>query len=132
MKRFIDKEQFPSCQIDVIALTEHFANTWAEPENDFREVEQGPPFALEPKITEDDQEEMEAFMLDDRSIEKAIKSRQDLSASGTDGISSRIIKAAGKEEVKFIKLLVRACIKNGKVIKNWKEARMILIDKKGD
>jgi hypothetical protein len=68
MKRFIDKEQSPSCQIDVTAVTEHFAKTWAEPENDFREVEQGAPFALEPKITENDQEEMEAFMQDERNI----------------------------------------------------------------
>jgi hypothetical protein len=132
VKRFIHREQSPSRQIYVTDVTEHFAKTWAEPENNFREVEQGVPFDLEPQITENDQEEMEAFMLDERNIEEVIKSRQDLSASGTDGLSHRIIKAAGKEGVKFIKLLVRACIKNGKMIKTWKEPRTILIQKKGD
>jgi hypothetical protein len=75
---------------------------------------------------------MEAFMLNDRNIEEVIKSRQDLSASGIGGISYRILKAAGKEGVKFIKLLVRTCIRNRKIIQTWKEARPILIHKKGN
>jgi hypothetical protein len=113
-------------------VTEHFATAWARSQTDFREAEQGTPLALELQVTENGQEEMEAFMLNDRNIGEVIKSRQDLSASGIDGISYRIIKAADKEGVKFIKLLARTCIKNGKIIQTWKEARTILIHKKGD
>jgi hypothetical protein len=40
------------------------------------------------------------------------------------------MKTAGKEGVKFVKLLVRACIKNGKVIKSWNETRRIPIYEK--
>jgi hypothetical protein len=61
--------------MDKEIVTEDFATAWARPQTDFREAEQGTPFALEPKITENDQEEMEAFMLNDRNIEEVIKSR---------------------------------------------------------
>jgi hypothetical protein len=53
-------------------------------------------------------------------------------ACGIDGISYQIIKAAKKEGVKFIKLLVGACIRNEKILDSWKEARTILLFKKGD
>jgi hypothetical protein len=83
--------------MDKEIVTEHFATSWATPQTDFREVEQRTSFTLEPKITENEQEEMVGFMLNDRNIEEVIKSRHDLSASGIDGIGSRIIKSAGKE-----------------------------------
>jgi hypothetical protein len=132
VKRFIDKKQSPRCQTGKEIVREHFTTAWARAQTDFREAEQGTPFALEPKITENGQEEMEAFILNDRHIEDVIKSREDLSASGIDGISDRIRKAAGKEEVKFTELLVRTCIKNDRIIQTWKKARTILIHKKGD
>jgi hypothetical protein len=40
---------------------------------------------------------MEEFMLDEKNIAEVIKSREDLTASGIDGISSRIMKGAGAE-----------------------------------
>jgi hypothetical protein len=87
---------------------------------------------LEPKSTENEQEETEGFVLNDRDIERAIKPRQDLSASGIDGISYEIIKSAAKEGLKFRELPVRTGIKNGKIIETWKESRTILIHKKDD
>jgi hypothetical protein len=71
-------------------------------------------------------------MLSEDNIAQVIKSRQDLSACGVDGISYRIMKGAGRERVKFMKLLVRACIQSGKVINTWKEAKTILLHKKGN
>jgi hypothetical protein len=56
---------------------------------------------------------MEEFMLDEKNIAEVIKSREDLSASGVDGISYRIMKAAGTEGVKFMKLLIQASIRSG-------------------
>jgi hypothetical protein len=84
------------------------------------------------KFTEREEEEMEAFMFDYKHIAEVIKSRQDLSASGVDGISYRIIKGAKNEGVKFIKLIIRACIRNGRIFDSWKEARTILLHKKRD
>jgi hypothetical protein len=75
---------------------------------------------------------MEELMLDEKNIAEVIKSREDLSASGVDGISYRIMKTAGTEGVKFMKFLIRVSIRSGRVISSWKEANPLLIHKKGD
>jgi hypothetical protein len=59
-------------------------------------------------------------MIDEANIEAVIKSRDDLSACGVDGISYRIMKGSGAERVAFMKLLVRGCIKSGRVMSTWK------------
>jgi hypothetical protein len=61
------------------------------------------PSPDEHELQEEDQEEMEWFVLDDRNIEGVIKSRHDLKASRIDRISDRILKVAGKEEIKCVK-----------------------------
>jgi hypothetical protein len=71
-------------------------------------------------------------MLNEDNIAQVIKSRQDLSACGVDGISYRIMKGAGSEGVKIMELLVRACIQSGKVINTWTEAKTILLHMKGN
>jgi hypothetical protein len=71
-------------------------------------------------------------MLDDKNIAAVINSRQDLSACGVDGVSSRIIKSAKEEAVKFVRPLTEACMRSGKVPSSSKEARIILLYKKGE
>jgi hypothetical protein len=132
MRRFIDQEQSPQCQIEMETVKEHFREVWARPEEDFVEADADSIFHLEPKMTPEDEETLEEFMLNEKNISEVIKSREDLSASGVDGISYRILKGAGAEGVKFMKHLIRACIQGGKVINSWKEARTILLHKKGD
>jgi hypothetical protein len=61
-----------------------------------------------------------------------IKSREDLTASGIDGISSRIMKGAGAEWLKFVKNIVRASLWSGRVRSPWKEASTILTDQRGE
>jgi hypothetical protein len=131
MKRYIDTVQSPPCQIDREALTEHFARSWARGTDQFQEAREGAEFHLEAKIGDTEHEELEASMLDEKRIRDVIKSRQDLSASGVDGIGYRIIKAAGKEGVSFMRLLIGACIRNGRIPDSWKQARTILLHKKG-
>jgi hypothetical protein len=132
MRRYIDKVEAPQCQIEKDKITEHFAHSWARGIDQFREAENDTEFHLDSRIGEREEEELESFMLDEKNIEQVIRSRQDLSASGVDGISYRIIKAAKKEGVKFIQLLVKACIRNEKIPSSWKEARTILLFKKGE
>jgi hypothetical protein len=132
MKRFVDKEQSPQCQIDKEIVEKHFRQTWARPEMDFKEAEVSTEFFMDSKLTEREEDEMEAYMLNERNIAQVIKSREDLSACGVDGISYRIIKGAGREGVNFMQLLIRACIRSGRVMTSWKEARTILLHKKGD
>jgi hypothetical protein len=41
MRRFIDKEQSPQCQIEEDTVTQHFRRTWARTEDNFREARNG-------------------------------------------------------------------------------------------
>jgi hypothetical protein len=41
------------------------------------------------------------------------------------------MKGAGTEGVKFLQNIVRGCLRDGRIISSWKEARTILIHKKG-
>jgi hypothetical protein len=132
MKRFTDKEQSPTCQIDMNTVTAHFRNTWAPPSEPFIETNEVSEFYLESRIGEENETEMEAFMIDEEHIAEVIKSRADLSACGVDGISYRIMKSAGTEGVKFMKLLIRGCIRGRRAMRTWKEAKTILLYKKGN
>jgi hypothetical protein len=99
---------------------------------EFVEAEENSILHLDAKITEREEEEMETFMLDDKNIEVVIKPREDLSASGVDGISYRIMKGTGTAGVKLMKLLVGGIIRSGRVMNTWKEAKTILVHKKGN
>jgi hypothetical protein len=71
-------------------------------------------------------------MPDGKNIETATNSHQDLSACGVDGISDRLIKSAKEEGVKFVRILVEACVRNGRVLESRKEARTTLLHKRGE
>jgi hypothetical protein len=132
MKRYIDKMQSPQCPIETEAITMHFGQSWSAGIDEFREAADDSEFHLEGRMGEQDGDEMAAYMRDEKNIAAVINSRQDLSASGADGISYRIVKSAKGEGVKFIQLLVEACMRNGRVPESWKEARTILLYKKGE
>jgi hypothetical protein len=132
MKRYIEKQQSPQCQIDTEAITAHFGQSWSAGIEEFREARDGSEFELERKIGDREEEDLEAYMLDGKNIEAVINSRQDLRACGVDGISYRLIKSAKEGGVKFVRILVEAHVRNGKVLESWKEARTILLQKKGE
>jgi hypothetical protein len=71
-------------------------------------------------------------MLSDNNQRDFIRSRDDLRARGNYGISYRVVKAAGPQEVKFIKHIIKAIIQSRRVLETWKEVRTVLIYKKGD
>jgi hypothetical protein len=105
MRSFIDKEQSPQCQIDVETVKEYFRDIWARPRNDFPEAEENMKFHLEPRITTEE-EALGEYMPNNKKIMEVIKSRENFRACGVDDISSRIMKAAGPEEVGFMKYLI--------------------------
>jgi hypothetical protein len=88
----------------------------ARPEQDFIEVNQGSRFHLEARITEKEEDELQGSMLDEEKIAAVIKSRDNLSSNGIDGIRYRVIKGAGSEGVKYVRTLVRGIIKSGRVM----------------
>jgi hypothetical protein len=132
MRRYIDKERSPQCEIETAEVAEHVTKTWARPEQDFIEANQGSRFHLEARITEKEGDELQGLMLDEEKIAEVIKSRDDLNANGIDGISCGVIKGAGPEGVKFVRMLVRGIMKSGRLMSSWKEVKTILIHKKGD
>jgi hypothetical protein len=111
-------------------VTEHFTRTWARPEQEFIEADQGSRFHVNAVIM-GQEEDLQGFLLDEKKIAELIKPRDDLSANGVDGISYRVIKGAGAEGVKFVWTLIRGIIKSGRVMSSSKEARTIVIHKKG-
>jgi hypothetical protein len=132
MKRYIDKRNSPQCEIPRAEVEDHYRGIWAKPAAHFKEAEEGSPLFLEAKIPEEATTEMEEFMMDEENIREVIRSRQDLSACGTDGISCRVLKQAGEDGVNFMKKIIQATGRCGKIFTTWKEARTILIHKKGD
>jgi hypothetical protein len=44
MRRFIDKEQSPQCQVEMAEVTEHFRETWSMPLEDGVEAKEGSIF----------------------------------------------------------------------------------------
>jgi hypothetical protein len=132
MRRYIDKRSSPQCSIKKEVVEGHYRATWARPENGFGEAQPGSPLFLEEILPREEESEMKEFMLKKENIKNVIKSRQDLSACGPDGISYRIIKSAGGQGVKFMRILINASIECGKTITTWKQAKTILLHKKGD
>jgi hypothetical protein len=99
----------------------------------FFEAEQDSPFHLHKKLpNEDVREDMIEYMLSDDKIRAVIRSRGDLSACGNDGISDRILKAAGPKAAKFMKRILKATIRCGRMFDSCKAARTALIYKKGE
>jgi hypothetical protein len=75
---------------------------------------------------------MEEFMVDEKHIRDVINSRDDLSACGVDRISYQLFKAAKQGSIEFMRHIIKAAIRCGRVMTSWKEARTILLHKKGD
>jgi hypothetical protein len=75
---------------------------------------------------------MEEYIVEERHIRDVINSRDDLSACGVDGISYQLFKMAKQGSVEFMKRMIKTSIRCGRVTTSWKEARTILLHKKGD
>jgi hypothetical protein len=69
-------------------------------------------------------------MLSEDNIRDVIRSRDDLSACGNDGINYQIMKAADPEGVRFMRTIIKATIKCRRGIGSWKETGTVLIYKK--
>jgi hypothetical protein len=68
MRRFINKEQSPQCQIEMGTVKEHFREIWARPREEFIEAEKNTMFHLESKIMPEDEEELEEYILTEKNI----------------------------------------------------------------
>jgi hypothetical protein len=81
---------------------------------------------------EDAPEAMKDYMPSEDNIQDVIRSRDELTTSGNDRINSRSMKARGPKRIKFMRHIIKAIIRCGRVMDSWREARMVLIYEKGD
>ena len=76
-------------------------------------------------------EEFKQQLLDPTLIAKIVKSRRKSSANGPDGIGYRIMRLGGKKATEFLQTLFSAIWENHRVPANWKQAKTVLLHKKG-
>jgi hypothetical protein len=122
MRRYVDKIQSPQCPIGRETVIAYFTATWAPPREDFEEALPNTDVYLDQKIPAEGSEETEEYMVEEKHIRDVINSRDDLSACGVDGVSYQLFKAAKQGSVEFMKHIIKASIKCGRVIISWKEA----------
>jgi hypothetical protein len=131
MRRYVNTKESPTCPIDPVAITRHYEDVWAPPPEGFQPAEEDSVFFLNQRIPKEGSDEMMEYLTKDENIKAIIKSRSDENACGMDGIGNQIFKAAKGEGVKFIKKILETSIRQGKMITSWKQAKTILIYKKG-
>jgi hypothetical protein len=130
MRRHINKQYSPPCSIDKDQIHQFFQKSCATPPRNFQEATPNEPFFLQKFIPDDASSIMEQYMLNEDRVTEVIMSRADIGACSPDGIGNSILKAAGKDGIKFMKYLVQGCISTGKVFDSWKSVKRILIHKK--
>jgi hypothetical protein len=132
IRRHINKQYSPPCSIDKDQIHQFFQKSWSTPPRSFQEATSNEPFFLQKLIPDSASTIMEQYMLNEDHITEVIMSRADIGACGPDGIGNSILKAAGKDGIKFMKHIVQGCISTGRIFDSWKNAKTILIHKKGD
>ena len=83
-----------------------------------------------PKIVSPDQSALPEIT--EREVEAATKEMKDNKAPGTDDITSDIIKIGGRETIRELTKLYNQILDERRIPSCWKEAKVILLFKKGD
>jgi hypothetical protein len=133
IKRYINKRELLSCPIDDVEICECFRSTWGPTQRQLYEAEPDSLFYLHRNLPgEDVAEAMNDYMLSEDKIRHVIRSRDELSACGNDGISYTMMKAGGAEAAKFMKCIIKVTIGCDRVMDSWDEGRTALVCKKED
>jgi hypothetical protein len=122
MRRYVGKIQSLRCLIGRETVTAHFTATWAPLREDFEETLPNTDVYVDQKIPAEGSEEMAQYMVEEKHIRDVINSRDDLSACGVDGVSCQLFKAAKQGSIEFMKHIITASIRCGRVMTSWKEA----------
>jgi hypothetical protein len=129
MRRYVDKVQSPQCPIDIEIVTTHLRETLAPPRREFEEADENPILPVGERLPEDVSTEMEELMMKEKRIVEVIESRQGLNACGVDGIS---YERSEEGRSAIYEAHYQGVDPMWKVMKSWKEARTILLHKKGE
>ena len=83
------------------------------PPTEFRNTEEVPPFLPE-------------------EVSSALNNMKNSKAPGLDGLTSEMIKLGGEQIIKEITELFNKILQSKKIPSKWKEAKIIILHKKGD
>jgi hypothetical protein len=72
------------------------------------------------------------FMTNRLAIAKCLKTKNNLSALGLDGIGYLFLKLGGVPMIEFIRAVFKECVKAGDVPTTWKTSKTVFFYKKGD
>jgi hypothetical protein len=117
MKKSINTRESPPCPIDEVEIYDYLKKAEESTERIFYQAELDSPFSLHYKLLDENViEAMKDSTLAENNIRDVIRSRDELSASGNDGVSHKITKARGAEAVKFMRYIIKATIRCDRVI----------------
>jgi hypothetical protein len=71
-------------------------------------------------------------MTNPENIARCLKTKNNLSALGLDGIGYLFLKLGGVPMIEFIAKVFKSCVKHGNVPETWKISKTVFLYKKGD
>ena len=127
----INPKPSPECPLDIKTLEDFYSKEWNDT-NIFLEPTQDSIWYINKCLNEEDQQQFLDSIINEESIKEVIRTRPNLSANGSDGISNAIWKFSPKLTSKIVKIIIQFMLKYNKIPYIWKESKTILLYKKGD
>jgi hypothetical protein len=136
--RYVKPIPHPQCAAEYNSVMRHFTGIWSPADiltNQFKEAKRGEKWFMEgipPEIQRTVAETWARTGTNENLLKQIVRTRQHLSAIGLDGISYHIFQLGGDNAVKWMMKVFTKLIQEKRVPEIWKQARTVLLYKKGD
>jgi hypothetical protein len=143
-RRMILTGDAPSWLQPVEAMARHYQPIWCPEETNpdgspnlacyhYRAPGQDSPWAIKrDEATPDATRMYKKFMTGIVNIARCLRTKNNLSALGPDGIGYLFLKLGNAPMIQFISEVFKKCIKEGNVFDTWKQSKTVFLYKKGD
>jgi hypothetical protein len=129
--QLLTKDQTPQCEVEHELLKNFFTDRWKKGEPIDRNLSES-IYKLEESIGEENKEKSMKDLIDFTKMKELLRTRENLSARGLDGITNPLLKLGRDKGAKMLKELMKIITKTGFFAAEWKNARTILIYKEGE
>ena len=133
-KRALDwlvfKEDTPECTVPVEEFEEVYGGSWREVAALGVDVDN--QFNLEESVPEGGRSYLKELLTNEDDIWKAVRSRSNLSAAGSDGICNGVWKIGGKTTASIIKVVINCMLDTGLFPDTLKWNKTVMLYKKGE
>ena len=119
---FHDNEQFSTTEGKADAFNKYFAST-------FRPIKQTSPSVPSTSYSQDN---LESISVSTEEVSYLLSNLSTDKGTGPDDISARLLKECSNEIAPSMTLLFNKSLSLGKIPREWKEANVVPIRKKGD